>query len=308
MGGTNRLKMKPTPESGGFGLIRIRPTRMSGGRDRDRLLGLHSGAWPGTTMTSPDNDMNDQTDAPLGYDVCPSCHSEAWKGDKLVIMEGTSTTKGSGGGRVSDPGAFSGGNREFWLSDRWFTWSYPLKLDMELETTTLLAKNIKELMVEQSRGVLMPKEPKEPIEPELFWPDEPEFVEDGELNRRFAFAFFLGGALAALVLFLSDARSLVPFSWDGVAIAGQAWLAGFVLIARPFYIDHAVRKFKYYRDIRAIEKAEAADADYQRNLNKWPSVHSEWLRVTDSIHQRRELLWRKARVCTRCGTAYLGPD
>ena len=59
-----------------------------------------------------------------GSDVCPSCKSHEWKSARMIVMEGTTNTKGTVKGAVTDLGRLSGGFKEFLLSDRWFSWDY----------------------------------------------------------------------------------------------------------------------------------------------------------------------------------------
>jgi hypothetical protein len=102
-----------------------------------------------------------------GLEACPSCKSDSWKSAKMVVMEGTTTTEGSLGGAVTNPGAFSGGVRDFLLSDRWFSWDYPIDAQIEFITITGLVEEIKKLMTNNRPQIRKPtiKKPTQPDEP-----------------------------------------------------------------------------------------------------------------------------------------------
>jgi hypothetical protein len=137
--------------------------------------------------------MNSITHSEIGpgSDVCPSCKSDNWKSARMVIMEGTTSTTGTLDGTITDPGKLSGGLRNFLLSDRWFSWDYPIEAEIGLTSSTGLVEEVKRLMVHYSSKVQMPSpsaEPKKvgavkkewnalskPIRPEEpEWPVKPE--------------------------------------------------------------------------------------------------------------------------------------
>jgi len=49
-------------------------------------------------------------------------------------MEGATNTTGKLDGTITDPGKLSGGMREFLLSDRWFSWGYPIESEIGLQS------------------------------------------------------------------------------------------------------------------------------------------------------------------------------
>ena len=77
-----------------------------------------------------------------GSDVCPSCQSNSWKSAKMVVMEGTTNTTGTLDGKITDPGKLSGGVRNFLLSDRWFSWDYPIEAEIGLTSSTGLVEEV----------------------------------------------------------------------------------------------------------------------------------------------------------------------
>jgi hypothetical protein len=85
----------------------------------------------------------------------------------MVVMEGTTNTQGKLDGNLTDPGAFSGGVRNFLLSDRWFSWDSPIELAVGTTSTTGLAEEIKKLMINHRPQVLKPiiQKPILPNEP-----------------------------------------------------------------------------------------------------------------------------------------------
>jgi hypothetical protein len=107
------------------------------------------------------NNISD-TDIWPGSDVCPSCKSDVWKSASKVVMEGTTNTKSTITGTVTDAGKFNGGVRELLLSDRWFSWDYPIEADIGLIPSTGLVQNVKRFMVEYGQEVKMPSLPPEP--------------------------------------------------------------------------------------------------------------------------------------------------
>ena len=101
-----------------------------------------------------------------GSDVCPSCKSDSWKSAKMVVMEGTTNIKGSLDGAVTDPGKLSGGVRNFLLSDRWFSWDYPLDAQIGLTSSTGLVEEVKRFMVVHDSKLKLPAAPVPPPPPE----------------------------------------------------------------------------------------------------------------------------------------------
>lgn len=93
---------------------------------------------------------------------CPKCLSEEWKSARLVVLEGTTISRGALRGEIKGSRVSNSKNQDYFLADRWFT--YDQELDAELHSTTVsaLVDEIKELMVEEASVKPMPPAPTEP--------------------------------------------------------------------------------------------------------------------------------------------------
>ena len=94
--------------------------------------------------------------------MCPSCKSDIWKSAKMVVMEGTTNTKRNITETVTNAGKLCGSVRDLLLSDRWFSWDYPIEADLGLLSSTGLLQDVKRFMVEYGPEVQMPSPPPEP--------------------------------------------------------------------------------------------------------------------------------------------------
>lgn len=105
---------------------------------------------------------------------CPSCHSDQWKSARLVVLEGTSHSKGNLTGSMTDPGKLSGHISDIFLSDRWFSFNHPIALESEGVTFTAFAESIKAVLVVEGRKIpdavrpANPPTPKEPVAARFF--------------------------------------------------------------------------------------------------------------------------------------------
>jgi hypothetical protein len=105
---------------------------------------------------------------------CPSCHSDQWKSARLVVLEGTSHSKGNLTGAMADPGKLSGRLSDIFLSDRWFSFEHPIALESEGVTFTAFAESIKAVLVVEGRRIpdavrpADPPTPKEPVSASFF--------------------------------------------------------------------------------------------------------------------------------------------
>ena len=89
--------------------------------------------------------MITQSEIESGSNVCPSCKSDSWKRARMVVMEGTTNTTGILDGTITDPGKLSGGMRNFLLSDRWFSWDYPIEAEIGLTSSTELVEEVRRM-------------------------------------------------------------------------------------------------------------------------------------------------------------------
>jgi hypothetical protein len=88
--------------------------------------------------------------------------SEDWKSARLIVLEGTTISRGALRGEIKGSRVSNSKNQDYFLADRWFT--YDQELDAELHSTTVsaLVDEIKELMVEEASVKPMPPTPTEP--------------------------------------------------------------------------------------------------------------------------------------------------
>ena len=96
---------------------------------------------------------------------CGNCDSNDWKSAELVILEGSSTSAGGIDGKMTSPGSVSLNPRDWLLADRWFSYEYPINLDLHFNTITGLAEKVKKLMAEAGSRKPMPDAPNYRIEP-----------------------------------------------------------------------------------------------------------------------------------------------
>ena len=241
--------------------------------------------------------MNNTTHGEIeqGSDVCPSCKSDSWKSAKMVVMEGTTNTTGTLDGDMKDPGRLSGGIKSFLLSDRWFTWDYPIEAGIGLTSNTALVEEVKRLMVTHSAKSQMPSRPNEPKMP--IKPTMP--IEVPKYKRTIKYA----GALALFFLITWLGLSEKPSDATLVAIIYTA-------ILTPIFIFRY--RIKNKKDLLLRTEAEQAMSLYEKRLseyeaeeNKYESEKSKYEVEKNKIMKVRELLWGRARICMRCGTVYL---
>ena len=79
------------------------------------------------------------------------------KSAKMVVLEGTTNIKGTLDGAATDPGKLFGGIRNFLLSDRWFSWDYPLEAEIGFTSSTGLVDEVKRLMVAKGSHLIIPQ-------------------------------------------------------------------------------------------------------------------------------------------------------
>ena len=96
-----------------------------------------------------------------GSATCPTCKSDRWNSAITVVMEGSTSAKGA---------AKQAGNlHESLLSDRWFSWDYPIEADIGLNASTGLVQEVKRFMVEYGPVVQMPSPPEKPNYASSIW-------------------------------------------------------------------------------------------------------------------------------------------
>jgi len=197
----------------------------------------------------------------------------------MVVLEGTTSIKGEGSGIVTDPGAFSGGAREFFLSDRWFSWDNPIELNLDLTATTGLVGEVKRLMLANAAFVsappppnpptkpkalgffqkIYPVRPKKPEMPDIKVPDEPPPPARRSLKDRLKGLFIMtivGAVLVAIIAF-----------WFDMALFGTLVTATSIF-SFLFFAEIASPKLDYEDKLKKrqkqIERSEQAKIRYQK--------------------------------------------
>ena len=97
-----------------------------------------------------------------GSATCPTCKSGRWSSAITVVMEGTTNTKGTVINTANAAAKQADKLHESLLSDRWFSWDYPIEADIGLNASTGLVQEVKRFMVEYGPIVQMPSPPQKP--------------------------------------------------------------------------------------------------------------------------------------------------
>lgn len=105
-----------------------------------------------------------------GSATCPSCKSDRWQSARTVVLESTPSAQGTFTGTANTAARQSSGVKESLLSDRWFSWNYPIAADSGLNASTGLVQEVKRFMVEYGPAVQMPSPPPEPLPPTSITP------------------------------------------------------------------------------------------------------------------------------------------
>jgi hypothetical protein len=113
------------------------------------------------TITDSTKNISD-TDILPGVVTCPTCKSDRWNSAITVVMEGSTNAKCTVI-RTANAAAKQAGNlHESLLSDRWFSWDYPIEADIGLNASTGLVQEVKRFLVEYGPVVQMPSPPQKP--------------------------------------------------------------------------------------------------------------------------------------------------
>ena len=237
--------------------------------------------------------MNNSTQGEIesGCDLCPSCKSDSWKSAKMVVLEGTTNIKGTLDGAATDPGKLFGGIRNFLLSDRWFSWDYPLEAEIGFTSSTGLVDEVKRLMVAKGSHLIIPAAPvpPKPVEPS-------KYLSKLQESQK----AFMGSLVSIALVFILARFRFLP---DNVGIILTLI---FLLAALSSLATMAVTYWKLMKN-RKIENEniqlqreiiERAMPVYKKQLSEYEANKNE-------VMKARELLWERARICMRCGTAYL---
>ena len=292
---------------------------------------------------------------------CPACGSDDWKSAKLVVLENTTNIEGGGRGDIRDPGMFGGSVREFFLSERWFSWDNPIDLRLELTATTKLVEEVKNFMLSHSGLLASPKRHvrpnewtffigyKEPVPPKrrISKPvtiPEPPVSPDPPKRRTFkqhvSDLFWMIAGMTILALLLVAISSIfvdVTMKGTMITVGGFLVLGIFAhkdlpkttyesdtrkyeklqekyLKAKQTEQDHPerlIREEKEFREERGEYRRSRASylrrrKEYEAEVRRYETEGSEHAGRVQHIESLRELVWKSARVCMRCGKCYLG--
>ena len=67
-----------------------------------------------------------------------------------------------------------------------------------------------------------------------------------------------------------------------------------------------IKEAVHESELEKYEKHEEDLSQYEKELDHYKKQLAEYEAEKNKVIQARELLWECARVCTRCGTAYIG--
>jgi len=121
-------------------------------------------------ITDSTKNISDQDIRP-GSATCPTCKSDRWNSAITVVMDGTTNAKGAA--------EQAGKLHESLLSDRWFSWDYPIEAEIGLNASTGLVQEVKRFMVEYGPVVQIPSPPQKPNHATSVW-ISPRETQDGK--------------------------------------------------------------------------------------------------------------------------------
>lgn len=276
---------------------------------------------------------------PVVNEACPKCKSDQWKSAKLVVLEGTTVTDGRLAGNLTDPGRLSGGVREFLLSDRWFSWDHKIDAGVELRTRSALVDEVKRVLVEAAQQIPKIVHPGDPPPEVITKPSKPSFPEAPAkpiaptptrwyahfaASMKTLFLVLALGMVAVLIFWTAMSVRYIQLS---VLLLGLGIPINFIRSfsgdkraslafakAEEAYSDETI---KYNIDIRVYEnrlrryeedckKADEERAQHAIAVNQYEQRLARYREEEASRLLARDALWERARLCTRCGTAYIG--
>ena len=307
-----------------------------------------------------------EKDIRLGSATCPTCKSDRWNSAITVAMEGTTNAKGTVIKTANAAAKQAGNPHESLLSDRWFSWDYPIEADIGLNASTGLVQEVKRFMVEYGPVVQMPSPPQKPNHASSIWNSPKETRDSPSVDQAptpritvgdpvtwkgsrqsavksklarlsIVFAPLMIGLTGAYVLFGHDFISALSLL---IIFASITTVAAFKVKRIPrdnLAEDETDRKdienlsetLKHYAKDREkfqeevkrfrsrYEESDKILSEYKklieekRRAEQETAIYEKQLAEYDvqklDVLKTRELLWERARLCTRCGTAYLGP-
>ena len=280
------------------------------------------------------------TESSNSLSACPNCGSDQWKSAKMVVLEGTSMSDGKIEGSVRDKGMFGGGVRSFLLSDRWFSWDYDLRADINIVSMTALVENVKKFLVSQGEMLPLPKEPEPPKRIGFLkrvTPRKPSKPSDSPTlpteptppTDKPWYVHFLPGAAVMLIMltwltvqtgaqglltyifpfclfiqfidsFSANRKARAQYEKDAAEYPGRA---------SQSYEAHAKVLENYQRDMveyhRDVERAGAQAAFEAEEDGRFARESAAFEQEKQKVALYREMLWERCCVCSRCSTTYL---
>jgi hypothetical protein len=112
-------------------------------------------------ITDSTKNISDKDFRP-GSATCPTCKSDRWNSAIKVVMEGSTNTNSTVIKTVNSAAKQAGNLHKSLLSDRWFSWDYPIEADIGLNASTGIVQAVKRFMVEYGPIVQMPSPPQKP--------------------------------------------------------------------------------------------------------------------------------------------------
>lgn len=115
-------------------------------------------------ITDSATNISDEDIRP-GSATCPTCKSDRWNSAITVVIEGTTNAKSTFTETFGAAAKQAGHLDESLLSDKWFSWDYPIDADLGLNARSGLVQEVKRFMVEFGSVMQMPSPPRKPNQP-----------------------------------------------------------------------------------------------------------------------------------------------
>jgi hypothetical protein len=279
----------------------------------------------------------------MAHIACPKCSGSDWKSAKLIVLEGTTLSEGTASGTITNPGLLSGGARTFLLADRWFSWEHQLDADVQFTTRTGLVDEVKRMLVERAAvfptPVLpvapkrisaldritpsKPTKPKRPAPPTLPTPRSWFYHFARSVGKLFLYTFLVGIAVGVLATGLFAAYLFLALGLlvIGIPVSFFRAFSGnkrAILSYEKAQSAHETALVKYQQarvafreEVRKFrDECDKAERQEQRQRALVQRYETQMVEYNSRMHQLqefRESLWERARMCMRCGTAYLSP-
>ena len=257
----------------------------------------------------------------------------------MIVLEGISHTNRNISGEITQRETFPGNFGDFLMSDRWFTLDYKMDANIGLTTSSGLAEEVRRLMISEASRVQMPIKPVEPeilkypvpIKPAVpVEPVIPETPKDRSNEYHFGKSMFTMGIVSLVVAVLITILSNVIF---GIILSSAIFILSIPInflrastgniraferhereLARhPDLIEKFKKDVAQYEEDLQFYNIEVEELDLKKDRQYQASVlyreqFAKYELEKGRVLKFRQLLWENSRVCTRCGTAYIGKN